>query len=54
MGELLDDMKSLKDTVRKQEKRIKELEDKLTQLEEEAEKEAVMLMEDPEHDGQLI
>ena len=54
VDELLDDMKGLKDTVRQQEKRIKMLEDRLTQLEEEAEREAAMMLEDPEHDGQLV
>ena len=53
--EALDEMKSLKETVRRQEKRIKQLEDKLTQLELEAEKEAeAMLMEDGETDGEFV
>ena len=54
MGELIEDMRGLKDMVRKQENRIKMLEDRLTQLEEEAEQEAAMMLAGPEHDGQLI
>lgn len=44
-------MKSLKDTVKKQERRIKQLEDKVAEMEKEDEPEEEFLDDDDEEDG---